>query len=41
MELFDGSAFRGKRGIEPESMEGNTVRVYPRGQSAGPVERFE
>jgi serine/threonine-protein kinase len=41
MELFTGSAYRGKRGIEPESMEGNTAKVWPVGWSAGAVERFE
>jgi serine/threonine-protein kinase len=39
MELF---ASRGRgRGLEPESMEGNTAQVFPRGIDAVPVERFE
>jgi serine/threonine-protein kinase len=41
MELFEGSLYRGERGLEPMSMEGNTAKVWPVGWSAGPVERFE
>jgi serine/threonine-protein kinase len=43
MELIQGASGRGKRvrGIEPESMEGNTAKVWPVGFDVQAVERFE
>jgi serine/threonine-protein kinase len=43
MELIEGASGRGKRvrGIEPESIEGNTAKVWPRGFDVQAVERFE